>query len=99
MCQFIQHDKSSNFLGSAPQHVPSVNCRELKNKDTGIDLTIPTYKEIKGMLGSNYEYHVMVVSNLSYFKSAKHKKSDNVQFMVRFLFSQMMSCVRAECYK
>lgn len=60
----------------------TVTIRELKNKDTGIDLSVPTYKEIKGLLGSSYEYHVMVVSNLSYFKTAKHKESDNVQFMI-----------------
>ena len=57
--------------------------RELKNKDTGIDLSIPSYREVKGMLGSSYEYQVMVVSNLQYFKTAKHKESDNVQFVVR----------------
>lgn len=65
----------------------TVTIRELKNKDTGIDLSIPTYKEIKGMLGSSYEYQVMVVSNLSYFKTAKHKDSDNVQFLISKKFA------------
>ena len=48
-------------------------------------MSVPNYKEIKGMLGSSYEYHVMVVTNLSVFKTAKHKEKDNVQFVVRYL--------------
>ena len=56
--------------------------RELKNADTGIDLAVTSYKESKGMLGSTYEYQIMVVSNLQYFKKAKHKDTDNVQFTV-----------------
>ncbi|KAK3088289.1 hypothetical protein FSP39_017146 [Pinctada imbricata] len=56
--------------------------RELRNKDTGIDITIPSHKEIKGLLHSTYEYQVVVVSILPYFKSPKHKESDVVQFAV-----------------
>ncbi|KAL4228630.1 HCLS1 binding protein 3 [Mactra antiquata] len=60
----------------------TVTVRELKNKETGIDLSVTSFKETKGMLGSTYEYQVVVVSNLSCFKSAKHKEADNVQFTV-----------------
>ncbi|KAL5013680.1 hypothetical protein ScPMuIL_007950 [Solemya velum] len=60
----------------------TVTVRELKNKDTGIDLSIPRCKETPGLLGSTYDYHVVVVSRLSFFKSPKHKDGDVVQFMV-----------------
>lgn len=60
----------------------TVTIRELKNKETGIDLSVTSYKETKGMLGSTYEYQLMVVSNLSYLKTPKHKETDNVQFTV-----------------
>lgn len=56
--------------------------REIKNKHTGIDITIPRFTQEKGLLQSTYEYQVVVVSNLPYFKSPKHKESDTVQFMV-----------------
>lgn len=54
----------------------------MKNKDTGIDLTVPTFKHIPGLLSSTYIYQVVAVSNLTFFKSPKHKESDTVQFMV-----------------
>ena len=59
--------------------------RELKNKETGIDISIPVYKEIKGLLNSSWEFYVVVVSCLPYFKSPKHKDTDVVQFMVCIL--------------
>ncbi|KAJ8307787.1 hypothetical protein KUTeg_014661 [Tegillarca granosa] len=36
----------------------TVTIRELKNKDTGIDITVPTLKEIKGLLQSTFEFHL-----------------------------------------
>ena len=56
--------------------------RDVKNKVTGIDLSIPSHRVIPGLLSSTIEYHVVVVTNLSVFKSAKHKETDTVQFMV-----------------
>ncbi|KAL3892419.1 hypothetical protein ACJMK2_004627 [Sinanodonta woodiana] len=66
----------------------TITVRELKNKDTGIDLSIPTYQEVPGRLGSVFEYNVVVVSRLSYFKSPKHKETDNVQFTIQKKFSE-----------
>lgn len=67
---------------NTPQFHIFIVCRELKNKETGIDLSVTSYTERKSMLGSVYEYQVMVASNLPVFKSAKHKDTDNVQFTV-----------------
>ncbi|XP_048731246.2 HCLS1-binding protein 3-like isoform X2 [Ostrea edulis] len=66
---------------------PNDTTRELKNKETGIDVTIPRVTQEKGLLQSTYEYQVVVVSNLPYFKSPKHKENDVVQFMVKKKFS------------
>lgn len=68
----------------------TVTIRELKNKDTGIDITVPTLKEIKGLLQSTFEFHVVVVSKLPYFKSPKHKETDTVQFMVTKKFNDFV---------
>ena len=54
----------------------------MKNKSSGIDLNVPTYKETPGLLGSSVEYQVVVVSSLPFFKSPKHRESDVVQFVV-----------------
>ncbi|XP_077990704.1 uncharacterized protein LOC144445026 [Glandiceps talaboti] len=61
---------------------PIVTTRELKNTETGIDISIPTYEEIRGLLASTTEYHVIVISKLHYFKTPKHKDNDVVQFMI-----------------
>ncbi|WAR04468.1 hypothetical protein MAR_019837 [Mya arenaria] len=60
----------------------TVTVRQVKNKDSGVDLSVTSYHETKGMVGSTYLYQVMVVSSLPCFKSAKHKDADNVQFTV-----------------
>ena len=57
--------------------------REINNKDTGIDISVPSFKETKGLLQSTFDYNVVVVSRLQFFKSAKHKETDVVQFTVR----------------
>ena len=56
--------------------------RELKNKATGVDLSIPTVKGISSLLSSSFEYNIVVVSNLQYFKLPQHKDTDVVQFVV-----------------
>ena len=58
--------------------------REVKNKETGIDLSVNSYNETKSMLGSNFEYQVMVVTHLSIFKSAKHSDGSTIQYTVSF---------------
>ncbi|XP_060064467.1 HCLS1-binding protein 3-like [Ylistrum balloti] len=66
----------------------TVTVRELKNKDTRVDITVPTYKETKGLLQSTFEFHVVIVSSLPFFKSAKHKPTDVVQYMVSKKFAE-----------
>ena len=58
--------------------------RELKNKATGLDICVPQYEHISGSaFGGSVVYHVIVVTQLFYFKTpSKHKESDIVQFMV-----------------
>lgn len=58
----------------------TVTIRELKNKDTGIDLSVTSYREIPGLMRSTFEYQIVVVSSLSCFKLPSHKESDVVQF-------------------
>lgn len=57
--------------------------RELKNKATGLDIRVPQYEHISGTFGGAVVYHVIVVTQLFYFKTPnKHKESDVVQFMI-----------------
>lgn len=65
----------------------TVTVRQLKNKDTGIDITVPTYEEIPGLLTKTIEFQVTVVTNLAVFKLPKHKETDVVQFVVGKKFS------------
>lgn len=60
----------------------TVASRELKNKETGLDLFVPTFKEVKGRLSSTVFYQVVVVTNQSIFKTPSHKESDVVQLSV-----------------
>lgn len=62
--------------------VATVTVRKLKNQLSGLDLSIPTIKEIPGILVDTVEYHVLVVSNLSFFKLPQHKETDVVQFVI-----------------
>ena len=56
-------------------------CRKVRNK-TGIDVSVASYepaasaREVK-------DYHVVVITNLPFFKRPEHSKEDVVQFMVR----------------
>lgn len=57
--------------------------RDLKNKETCIDLAVVSYKEFPAsFMRSTYEFQIVVVSSLSCFKLPSHKESDVVQFTV-----------------
>ncbi|CAH1772312.1 unnamed protein product [Owenia fusiformis] len=61
----------------------TVTVREIKNKDIGLDISVPNHNEISGKMTSTIEYHVVVVTSLDCFKLPKHKETDNVQFMIK----------------
>ncbi|XP_068793178.1 HCLS1-binding protein 3 isoform X1 [Struthio camelus] len=76
------------------QHSPApavlVTTRQIQNTHTGLDLSVPEYQEIHGKLMSGHvEYHIVVVTRLAAFKSAKHKPEDVVQFMVSKKYSEI----------
>ncbi|XP_075606639.1 HCLS1-binding protein 3 [Balearica regulorum gibbericeps] len=76
------------------QHSPApavlVTTRQIQNTDTGLDLSVPEYQEIHGkMMSGHVEYHIVVVTRLAVFKSAKHKPEDVVQFMVSKKYSEI----------
>ena len=56
--------------------------RELRNKETRLDLSVPDYHEVPGLLSNEEVFHVIVITSLPYFKTISHKKQDTVQFMV-----------------
>ena len=73
------------FISSRHRVISSIYYfyRELKNKATGLDIRVPQYEHISGPFGGVVMYHVIVVTQLFYFKTPnKHKESDVVQFMV-----------------
>ncbi|XP_014812209.1 PREDICTED: HCLS1-binding protein 3 [Calidris pugnax] len=81
-------------LPSAMQHSPApavlVTTRQIQNTHTGLDLSVPEYQEIRGkMMSGHVEYHIVVVTRLAAFKSAKHKPDDVVQFMVSKKYSEI----------
>ncbi|NXC37502.1 H1BP3 protein, partial [Campylorhamphus procurvoides] len=64
--------------------------RQIQNTHTGLDLSVPEYQEIHGkMMSGHVEYHIIVVTRLAAFKSAKHKPDDVVQFMVSKKYSEI----------
>ncbi|NXC46970.1 H1BP3 protein, partial [Penelope pileata] len=64
--------------------------RQIQNAHTGLDLSVPEYQEIRGkMMSGHVEYHIVVVTRLAAFKSAKHKPEDVVQFMVSKKYSEI----------
>ncbi|XP_074847428.1 HCLS1-binding protein 3 [Carettochelys insculpta] len=74
--------------GAAPAVL--VTTRQVQNAHTGIDLSVPEYQEIHGkMMSGHVEYHIVVVTRLAAFKSAKHKPEDVVQFMVSKKYSEI----------
>lgn len=58
--------------------------RLLKNEETGIDITVPEFKEVSGRFGlsKEEEFNIIVISRLAYFKTESHFPGDVVQFMV-----------------
>ncbi|XP_024056369.1 HCLS1-binding protein 3 [Terrapene carolina triunguis] len=74
--------------GAAPAVL--VTSRQVQNAHTGIDLSVPEYQEIHGkMMSGHVEYHIVAVTRLAAFKSAKHKPEDVVQFMVSKKYSEI----------
>ena len=68
--------------------------RELKNKATGVDILVPQYEHIPGPFGGSVDYHIIVVTQLFYFKTPpKHKESDIVQFMVSAYYTLIPVCI------
>ncbi|XP_065587203.1 HCLS1-binding protein 3 [Cyrtonyx montezumae] len=67
-----------------------VSSRQIQNAHTGLDLSVPEYQEVRGkMMSGHVEYHIVVVTRLAAFKSAKHKPEDVVQFMVSKKYSEI----------
>ncbi|XP_048791030.1 HCLS1-binding protein 3 isoform X1 [Lagopus muta] len=67
-----------------------VTTRQIQNAHTGLDLSVPEYQEVRGkMMSGHVEYHIVVVTRLAAFKSAKHKPEDVVQFMVSKKYSEI----------
>ncbi|XP_027760216.1 HCLS1-binding protein 3 isoform X2 [Empidonax traillii] len=67
-----------------------VTTRQIQNTHTGLDLSVPEYQEIRGkMMSGHVEYHIVVVTRLAAFKSAKHRPEDVVQFMVSKKYSEI----------
>ena len=59
-----------------------VSChRKLKNRETGVDMSVPSY-ETASSPKLVKDYHVVVITNLPYFKLPEHSEKDVVQFMV-----------------
>ncbi|XP_058657773.1 HCLS1-binding protein 3 isoform X1 [Ammospiza nelsoni] len=74
--------------GAAPAVLATT--RPIQNTHTGLDLSVPEYQEIRGkMMSGHVEYHIVVVTRLAAFKSAKHKPEDVVQFMVSKKYSEI----------
>ncbi|KAM6278997.1 HCLS1-binding protein 3 [Porphyrio hochstetteri] len=74
----------------SPAPVVLVTTRQIQNTHTGLDLSVPEYQEIRGkMMSGHVEYHIVVVTRLAAFKSAKHKPEDVVQFMVSKKYSEI----------
>ncbi|XP_025900672.1 HCLS1-binding protein 3 [Nothoprocta perdicaria] len=64
--------------------------KQIQNTHTGLDLSVPDYQEVRGkMMSGHVEYHIVVVTRLAAFKSAKHKPEDVVQFMVSKKYSEI----------
>lgn len=67
-----------------------VTTRHIQNSHTGIDVSVPEYQEFRGkMMSGHVEYHILVVTRLPAFKSAKHKSEDAVQFVVSKKYSEI----------
>ncbi|KAM9016626.1 HCLS1-binding protein 3 isoform 1-T1 [Ara ararauna] len=77
-------------MQQSPAPAVLVTTRQIQNTHTGLDLSVPEYQEIRGkMMSGHVEYHIVVVTRLAAFKSAKHKPEDVVQFMVSKKYSEI----------
>ncbi|GFT48911.1 HCLS1-binding protein 3 [Nephila pilipes] len=62
---------------------PSVTLRSIKNEDTGIDISVPRFKEEEAPLGGvSILYEISVLTRLEVFKTRLHKSGDVVQFTI-----------------
>ncbi|XP_019633078.1 PREDICTED: HCLS1-binding protein 3-like isoform X1 [Branchiostoma belcheri] len=66
----------------------TVTTRELRNTETGLDLSVPQTEEIAGTLATTTLYQTIVITNLAVFKSPKHKANDVVQFMCSHKYAE-----------
>ena len=63
-----------------------MECSELKNVETGIDISVPSYEDASSPKKVEF-YHVVVISRLVYFKQGEHSPEDIIQFMVLRIFN------------
>ncbi|CAH1250523.1 HS1BP3 [Branchiostoma lanceolatum] len=67
----------------------TVTTRELRNTETGLDLSVPQTEDIAGTLGiTTTLYQTIVITNLSVCKSPKHKENDVIQFMCSHKYAE-----------
>ncbi|XP_078583375.1 HCLS1-binding protein 3-like [Branchiostoma floridae x Branchiostoma japonicum] len=66
----------------------TVTTRELRNTETGLDLSVPQTEEIAGTLATTTLYQTIVITDLSVFKSPKHRENDIVQFMCSHKYAE-----------
>ena len=89
LCLFLQdaHQHSSHQEVSCVQlHVDTskdfhtCTLREIKNR-SGIDMSVNGYEKASTPKQVKY-YHVVVITNLPFYKCPEHSEDDTVQFMV-----------------
>lgn len=79
-----KHSSTDSTASAGNNTMPraTIASRQLKNKDTGLDLIVPSYRETKGLMSSTVYYQVVLVSNLACFKTPNHKESEVVQYSI-----------------
>ncbi|KAG8198107.1 hypothetical protein JTE90_020930 [Oedothorax gibbosus] len=66
---------------SSAMTTPSVTLKSLQNEDTGIDISVPRFKEEEAPLGGiSILYEISVLTRLDLFKTRLHKSGDVVHF-------------------
>ncbi|XP_064383148.1 HCLS1-binding protein 3-like [Halichondria panicea] len=60
----------------------AVTKRGIKNKQSGVDLSVTGHEKAASAKQVRY-YHVVVITNLPFYKRAEHSEEDTVQFMVQ----------------
>lgn len=61
--------------------IPYSISRDVKNQQSGIDLSVMSHEKAASPKEIKY-YHVVVITNLPYYKRPEHGEDDRVQFMV-----------------